>query len=165
MKDLSNENQSRDEIFRGYAWSYFSQHATQRMSAFHFYILLSSALIGGFALSYKNAGIQKWMSIFGALLSFFSFVFWKLDERTKALVKNGENAIKFLDAQHNLPDMEGLPHPLRLFSREEAECEQLKPQSFMRGYFKFSYARCFRWVFGMFFWVGVAVGVICFLFA
>jgi hypothetical protein len=56
---------------------------------------------------------------------FFSFVFWKMDNRTDQLAKLAENAIRFLDAQHGLPDEGEWPHPLRLFAREQAESDAL----------------------------------------
>ncbi len=155
MTETSDKALSLDETFRNYAWDYFSLHADHRLRAFHFYILLSTALLGGFALSVKNGGLSKWMAFFGVLLAFFSFVFWKMDERTRQLVKNGEDAIKFLDRQHELPDQEDLPHALRLFSREEASSKRLKLYPLHSGHF--SYARCFRWVFGMFTLVGLGV--------
>ena len=148
---------SLDELFRDYAWDYFALHADHRLRAFHFYILVSTALLGGFALSVKNGGLQSWMAAFGLLLVFFSFVFWKLDDRTRQLVKNGENALKFLDAQHQLQDQDGLPHALRLFSRETSASEKLSTYPLLSGHF--SYARCFRWVFGMFSVVGIGLAV------
>src|SRR5689334_9313771 len=54
---------SLDELFREYAWDYFALHADHRLRAFHFYILLSTALVGGFALSVRNGGFQRWMAI------------------------------------------------------------------------------------------------------
>ena len=64
-----------DEVFREYAWDYFAVHAEQRLKAFHFYILLSTAIIGGFGLLIRNGEFHKWMALFGLLLLFFSFVF------------------------------------------------------------------------------------------
>jgi hypothetical protein len=158
MNEPLAPTESLDERFREYAWDYFSLHADQRLRAFHFYVLISTALLGGFALSVKNGALQSWMAVFGALLVFFSFVFWKLDDRTRQLVKNAENALKFLDDQHRLEDQDGLPHPLRLFSREETASRQLAAFPLMSGHF--SYARCFRWVFGMFSIVGGALFIV-----
>jgi hypothetical protein len=154
---------SLDELFRQYAWDYFALHADHRLRAFHFYILLSTALVGGFALSVRNGGFQMWMSILGLLLVFFSFVFWKMDVRTRQLVKNAENALKFLDAQHGLENQSDLPHPLRLFAREEQMSSKLRDFPLISGHF--SYARCFRWVFSMFAIVGAAGAVVSLLWA
>jgi hypothetical protein len=152
-----------DEIFRDYAWDYFAVHADQRLKAFHFYILLSTAIIGAFGLLVRNGEFHKWMALFGFLLVFFSFVFWKLDNRTRQLVKNGEAALRFLDAQHDLPDQDGVPHPLRLFDREQALSAKLP--LFPLLYAHFTYARCFRWVFLMFSVVGLGASLACLVLA
>ena len=151
----SNEPKSLDETFRKYAWDYFALHADHRLRAFHFYILISGALTGVFATSIGKGEFHRWTWAIGVLLIFFSFVFWKMDLRTRQLVKNAENALMFLDAQHGLDDQEGLPHPLRVFSREQALSHSLKLWSWTGGHF--SYARCFRWVFAMFALVGAIV--------
>jgi hypothetical protein len=154
----SSSPKAFDEQFRGYAWDYFELHSDHRLGAFHFYILLCSALIGGFAITAKEGQIQPWSSVFGLLLVFFSFVFWKMDNRTDQLVRVAENAIKFLDAQHGLPDEGELPHPLCLFAREQAESDALPGSFVLTGHF--TYAQCFRWVFGMFSLVGIAIAVV-----
>jgi hypothetical protein len=146
-----------DETFRKYVWDYFALHADHRLRAFHFYILLCTALIGGLAVSAKDGNVKPWMSVFGLLLIFFSFVFWKMDTRTRQLVKNAENALKHLDAHHGLPDQDELPHALRLFAREEELSRVLPLLPLFSGHF--SYARCFRWVFGMFSLVGLVVSI------
>jgi hypothetical protein len=93
---------------------------------------------------------------------FFSFVFWKLDQRTRQLIKHAEIALSFLDSQYDLPDLNGMPHPLRLFSREGVVTSTLRGFPLTTGHF--SYARCFRWVFFMFSIVGVALTIFCLLF-
>lgn len=157
MFDPLASEKTLEDYFRKYAWDYFALHADHRLRAFHFYILLSTAIIGGFALLVRNGELHRWMSAFGFLLLFFSFVFWKLDDRTRQLVKTGEAALKYLDAQHNLKDCDGLPNPLCLFGREEAMTARLTLFPLVSGHF--SYARCFRWVFGMFSIVGLGMAI------
>lgn len=159
----SQPPKSLDETFRGYAWDYFALHADQRLKAFHFYILLSTAILGGFAVLLRNGVFQRWMAIFGLFLIFFSFVFWKLDNRTRGLIKHGEQALEYLDAQHALEPVDGLPHPLALFSREKEASEKLPLYPLISAHF--TYARCFRWVFSMFSLVGVGAVIACLLFA
>ncbi len=159
MSDTPDPKPSLEDSFRDYTWDYFALHADQRLKAFHFYILLSTAIIGGFAVLLKNGDLYKWMSVFGVLLIFFSFVFWKLANRTRSLIKYGEAALEFLDAQHNLSDDGSLPHVLRLFSREKAVSKNLTLFPLMSGHF--TYARCFKWVFLMFAAVGAGTVVAC----
>jgi len=88
---------------------------------------------------------SRWLSLLGFLLSFLSFVFWKLDCRTRNLIKNAEEALKALDAQHGLPRQGTVPHSLELFARD-AHVSDSKPKwPLTTGHF--SYSRCFEWVF------------------
>ena len=127
-----------DDTFREYDWNYFELHADQRLKAFQFFISLSTALVGGFLLLFRFGQGHKWAAVLGLLLALFSFVFWKLDRRTRMLVHNAEEALKYLDALHNLPDVDGAP---------------------WRGYF--SYSRCFKYVFVTFAILGVVGAVAC----
>jgi len=142
-----------DETFRDYAWNYFELHAEQRLKAFQFYISLSTAVIAGFLLLLRYGQAHKWVALLGLLLAFLSFVFWKLDIRTKGLVKNAEEALKFLDAQHALADIGELPHPLRIFARDDKLNKAKDHKAIWSGHF--TYSRCFGWVFTMFAIAGV----------
>lgn len=138
-------NSSNEVDFREYAWNYFALHAGQRLQTFEFYITLSTAILGGFFAMMQAAHASRWVSLLGFLLSFLSFVFWKLDCRTRNLIKNAEEALKALDAQHGLPRQGTVPHPLELFARD-AHVSDSKPKwPLTTGHF--SYSRCFEWVF------------------
>jgi hypothetical protein len=163
MSDETHAPKTLDETFRGYAWDYFALHADQRLKAFHFYILLSTAILGGFAVLLRNGAFQKWMAIFGIFLVFFSFVFWKLDNRTRGLIKHGEEALEFLDLQQSLTPIDDAPHPLALFSREKHVSAKLPLYPLLPAHF--TYARCFRWVFAFFSIIGVATVMVCLAFA
>ncbi|MES1976854.1 MAG: hypothetical protein V4451_02380 [Pseudomonadota bacterium] len=163
MTPTDQPSKSLDETFRSYAWDYFALHADQRMKAFHFYILLSTAILGGFAVLLRNGAFQRWMAVFGLFLIFFSFVFWKLDNRTRGLIKHGEEALEYLDSEHKFQDIDGVPHPLAVFSREKALSAKLPLYPLVSAHF--TYARCFRWVFTMFSIVGVGAIVTCLVFA
>ncbi len=151
---------SLDEgALREYAWDYFALHAEQRLKAFQFYISLATAVVGGFFLLLRDGHAHKWMAALGVVLLLLSFVFWKLDGRTRWLVKNAENALEFLDAQHALQDIEGVPHPLRLFTRDDYYTKQVAPFPVWTA--RFTYARCFRWLFLGFSLLGVVETVAC----
>lgn len=148
-----------EEPFREYAWNYFELHADQRLKAFQFYIVLSAVIVGGFFTILKAGGNHKWISVLGFLWGFLSFVFWKMDQRIRQLVKNAEAALKFLDDQYRLPNMDGAPHLLRLFSRDDFITGAAPRWPLIYGYF--SYSRVFEWVFFIFGVVGAAGGLIC----
>lgn len=77
-----------------HAWRYFALHAQQRMSVFNFFVVLSGVMATGI-----GAGLQAGKSMapavamLGALLSVFSLVFHRLDQRGSELVKFGESAL------------------------------------------------------------------------
>jgi hypothetical protein len=148
-----------ESTFREYAWNYFELHAGQRLKTFQFFVTLSTALIAGFVVLLRYGYTYKWIAVLGFLLSFFSFVFSKLDRRTKILVENGEKALKYLDRQHDLPDIEGIPHPLRIFDRDDHFTSRANLLPLVTGHF--SYSRSFRYVFVAVGLLGLCVGVAC----
>jgi hypothetical protein len=93
---------------------------------------------------------------------FFSFVFWKLDNRTRGLIKHGEEALEFLDAQHGLEHPDGR-HPLAIFAREKHLSAKFPLYPVTSAHF--TYARCFRWVFAMFSLIGLCTIGVCLVFA
>ena len=156
MPETSQDTKFLDEAFRDYAWRYFELHTEQRLKAFQFFITLSTAIVGGSLLLVRYGQGHKWMAVLGFLLAFFSFVFWKLDVRTGTLVKNGEEALKFLDAKHQLPTIDGAPHPLAMFARDDHFTSRAKKRAKKFHLFSghFSYHRCFKYVFVMFAFLG-----------
>ena len=132
--DTANET-----ILRQYAWSYFAFHADQRMKTFHFFILAAGLLAGGIMTLLKS-GASAWSVVpLGALLTALSIIFWKLDRRNRALVRNGEEAIKSLDLDRNLPkDKDGGPNVLSIFERDDYLTSKAKPFFLIPGYFGYS---------------------------
>src|SRR6266853_2054763 len=159
MFEAEEGHRNLDETFREYAWNYFALHAEQRLKAFHFFIILATTILGGFLLLFRYGQSHKWTAVLGILLALLSFVFWKLDVRTRTLVKNGEDALKFLDAQHGLPNIDGVPHPLRMFSRDDYLTNRSPFFPLLTGHF--SYLRCFNYVFVVFALIGLVGGIAC----
>jgi hypothetical protein len=136
-----------DEVFRPYALEYFKVHAEQRLKAFNFYLLLQTALLAVFAAIAKDGNWPKWTALVALLGVFFSFVFWKLDDRTRDLIRVAEEALKHLDEDWELDrPPEGGPSPLALFAREEYLSTNL-PKYTPVAALKLSYTRSFRAVF------------------
>ncbi|OHB77268.1 MAG: hypothetical protein A2Z25_14320 [Planctomycetes bacterium RBG_16_55_9] len=83
-----------------YAWNYFQLHAGQRMSLFNFFVVISALLTGGLATSIRNDNEFEHAIIrilLGVGLMITSFVFWKLDQRVRYLIKHAENALKKME--------------------------------------------------------------------
>lgn len=89
------------EIFlRKLAWDYFAAHASQRMSIFNFYIILSSLTATTYFASFKpDSNLQPARWLLASSLCFFAFIFWKLDGRNKELIKNAEAALRYFEAK------------------------------------------------------------------
>jgi hypothetical protein len=151
-----------DVTFRKYAWDFFDLHAAQRLKTFQFYITLSAALIGGlFAFNHDaSTPPRNWMIAIGLSLSFLSFIFYKLDVRTKELISVAVKALEFLDAQYGFENIDGKPHPLRLFDVNNAQIESHPTWPITKSHF--TYTRCFQWVFTSFGTSGLLLAYYCY---
>lgn len=147
-----------DNILQKQAWDYFQMHAAQRLTTFNFYLVISSlittALFSTFQKDYQLHGIGV---IPGFLLTFVSFVFWKLDGRNKELIEIAEASLKFFEANNDIKDSEKKPHIAKVFSREEYETnrKRIKKRKFCFWTNHFSYSDCFNLVFTCFGIVGI----------
>lgn len=109
-----------DKDIQKYIWDYFQMHSSQRMLVFNFYIVLSSLMITGIVSTFQaKTNMHLIGSILGFLLTYISFIFWKLDERTKYLIKHSEEALKHIESKFSVDCNQGKPHLLQLFIREE----------------------------------------------
>ncbi|NKB37975.1 MAG: hypothetical protein GKR93_12565 [Gammaproteobacteria bacterium] len=138
--------------YREYAWKYFEAHAEHRLRTFSFYIIFATLLIGAFATLIGNNGLQKSQFLFPFSLVFLSFIFWKFEERTRMLVKNAEEALKYLD-EISLDDKDSV---LALFNNDDLRTRSLPKWPLTIGHF--SYSRVFRWVY-VFFSVLGCIGI------
>ena len=130
-----------------YAWDYFRLHASQRLTTFHFYLVISTVIGTGYLMSLKGDIISPLGIILGLLLSFLSFIFWKLDIRNRQMIKNAEDSLKYLERQLNLKK-DSEPHILQIFCYEEYQTERLKQsKSFWPWRTYYSYSTCFNLVF------------------
>jgi len=89
-----------EQIRFKYAWDWFSYHANQRLTAFHFFLIILSAIIIG----YTNT-IEKFPLIsvgIGLLGIVVPFVFYVLDIRNEELVGCGRHALDELEKQLNV---------------------------------------------------------------
>jgi hypothetical protein len=130
-----------DNNLQEQAWKYFDLHAGQRLTIFNFYIALCSAIATGLVATFHKEFIYPNLRIlFGFLLVLFSFVFWKLDGRTKLLVKNAEDALRFFEEQ-NAKEI----NVTHVFRREKILTAEAKSNGL-----HLSYSVCFNLVFAAF---------------
>lgn len=149
---------------RDHAWSYFVLHAEQRLKTFHFYLIVATLIGGGVLALAKGGSASAGASPMAFLLPFLSFVFWKLDERNKQLIKHGEEALKLIENDSGLHDSGEEPHRLKLFLHEEyATAKRPRLPHWPPWRAHFSYSTCFRGVFIAFGLSGLVAGVILLL--
>ena len=135
---------------RSYAWGYFALHADQRMKLFNFFLILSGLILGAFPAVRNMAPGTKMVAFLPSFLVLSAFIFWRLDERTRHLVKNAEAALKFLDERWPVePLVEGCPHCLRLFERDDYLVAAVKKKWWAKHVVPISYTDSFRIVFLM----------------
>jgi hypothetical protein len=151
---------AKEEIFRTYAWAYFSFHADQRMKTFNFFLIVSGLVAGGIVTLLRDGGNPWIVAPLGLALSMLCLLFWRLDQRNHVLVRNGEAALKFLDSQHDLPLSDGTPHVLCIFERDDFNRRGESRSLFRKGYF--SYSQVIRCVYGLFACLGLFFAVVPF---
>jgi len=138
------------------AWDYFQQHANQRIRYFHFFVLFSSALTTGLIMTFQeDFRIPHIGIIIGLLLSVFSFVFWKIDERNKFLTKHGEDVIKIMEEKYSFGDPT-YSDKLKLFKNEVFETEEWKRRNGKNIFIKqISHSKSFKIIFIIFGGIGI----------
>ena len=143
---------------RAYAWGYFALHAEQRMKMFNFFLVLSGLILGAFSAVKGIAPGAKVVALLPLLLVLTAFIFWRLEERTRRLVKNGEDALRFLDEQWPVePPSDETPHYLRLFERDDHLMELAKKRWWARHLVPISYADSFRIAYLMIGGIGIVL--------
>jgi len=135
-----------------FAWGYFLYHAQQRQTVFNFYLLLIGGCIAAYAstLGKVDSDYVKFRLFMGAALVFASFVFWRLDQRSTALIKIAEDALKNLEER--LSRQTGDPM-IRILKRAEARASEW-PMSLVE-----SFGQIYRIIFAS----GALVGAFLFL--
>lgn len=146
LRKMSNSLELKDQM--EYAWNYFKLHAGQRMSLFNFFVVMSALLTGGLVRSLNNDFEYPFIGlVLGLGLIVVSFIFWKLDQRVRYLIKLAETALKKIESCL-LAEEESKDNPLALFSAEENKTEKLqKGTSWKFWKLHMHYSKCFELVY------------------
>jgi len=144
---------------RKYVWDYFTVHASQRLTTFNFYLVISILLVTGICTTFKSDLYNPHIGFALAFtLSFLSFIFWKLDERNREVIGIAEQALMLIEKDLGPDGQNGEPHFLQIFNREKYQTDKLreiKNNRFWKNHL--CYSDCFRFVFRTFGWGGVAL--------
>lgn len=135
---------------RDYAWSYFQLHANQGMSSFNFFVVIAALLTTGAAATLKNDFERHYVGVVLALsLVGVSFIFWKMDQRVRYLIKHAEKALKALEEEWITH--EGCVGEIALFQTEEVKTDRSRGlRSWKFWQWHLSYAKCFGLVYLLF---------------
>jgi hypothetical protein len=141
---MSNSSNSKERV--EYAWNYFQLHAGQRMSLFNFFVVISALLTGGLATSIRTDNEFEYAIIrilLGVGLMIISFVFWKLDQRVRYLIKHAESALKRME-RCLLTEDEPQDGSSALFSVEEQQTAKFpRPRWWKFWEWHMYYSKCF----------------------
>ena len=132
-----------------YSSSYFHVHAAQRISVFKFFVVLAGLMIGGlFSTFQKDLKVPAFGIVLGLGLIFVSFIFWKLDERVKFLIKNVEASLTELERHFPTAGGAKKPHVTQLITWELTKTQELRnSQKRWAPASQYSYAQSFRLLF------------------
>ena len=137
------------------------------MSVFNYFVLIAALLTAGLAGSFSKNGGSLLTIIISLLLSIslviISFVFWKLDQRVRQLIKHAEEALKTLE-EHSTNCDTNIDKYLALFSEEEKFTKNLRIKYKKKNIFSLllrhmSYYQCFRIIYIVFSFIGL-LGII-----
>lgn len=154
----------REEIseMRDYAWRYFALHADQRIRLFQFYVGLSGAILG-LSAAVMSGSASKATLVLPLLLPVLSLIFCAVDERTRQLVRSGEDALKALETKWGCYSTSDVStHPIMLIHRDGnrgVELGDTRKPTLKREH---SYTDCFR---ATYFALGVGGMVLVFVIA
>jgi hypothetical protein len=79
-----------------YAWNWFSYHANQRLTAFHYFLIIVGFLVAGYVtcVEKKLYALQVVLGFVGVLIS---VAFLALDARNEQLVDDGRDALRKIE--------------------------------------------------------------------
>jgi hypothetical protein len=145
---------------RDYAWSYFQLHANQRISSFNFFVVIAALLTTGLAGTLKSDFTQHYVGVILALsLIVISFIFWKMDQWVRYLIKHAEEALKAIEEKW-MSQEDFIGPALALFRTKEEKTENIRGLgSWNPWQWHLSYANCFGAVYLVFGVLGVVGGI------
>jgi hypothetical protein len=101
---------------------------------------------------------SKLAALLPLLLVLTAFIFWRLEERTRILVKNGEEALRFLDDQWPVePPPDRTPHHLQLVARDDCLMRRIKKRWWAKCGVPTTYSGSFRIAYVMIGGVGLVL--------
>jgi len=128
------------------------------MTSFNFFVVIAALLTAGLARSLENDFKYYFVGLcLGISLMITSFIFWKLDQRVRHLIKHAEQALKDIEQRCIREGCADTWTYVALFSNEEEKTDRLQarqsPWKFWRLHL--TYSRCFGAVYLVFALLGL----------
>jgi hypothetical protein len=139
----------RMEETRKYILEDWKLKADQRLRTFNFFLLVYGVITAGLLTFIKDSK-YPWIAAPGGLwLAVISYVFWRIDCRSRMMLVNSEEIFRKLE--------ERLPSDYRVFSRDKSQCDSAKSVRPVSGWiFPVTLYESFRLLF-----LAFALGGIC----
>ncbi|MGE8422209.1 RipA family octameric membrane protein [Sphingobacterium siyangense] len=132
------------------AFKHFVQHAQQRVQHFNYFIVFSS-LISTATITTLTSSNKVYLIalVLGSIQILISFIFIKIDDRNRFLIKHSEEIIKQIEISSCTP--------FALFSTEEnvTKMEMANDKSFFKR--SYSHRKSYNIVYGVFGFIGIFV--------
>jgi len=137
---------------RKYAWDYFQLHAEQRMRSFNFFVVIAAILSTGIVgIIKKDIEFHFVGVVLGFCLVIIPFIFWKLDQRARFLIKHAEDILKEIEKALLSEIEEKYSETITLFLSEERKTIQAKNSKKTHTWNPaMSYSNCFCCVYLVF---------------
>jgi amino acid permease len=113
---MGNKGSIKESDVLDLAWKYFQLHAQQRLLCFNFFVVFSSLMTTGLVATFKEKYEAHFIGfVIGLILSLISFIFYKIDQRNKFLIKHGENVIKEIEDKYKFENEYNDTNKLKIF--------------------------------------------------
>lgn len=145
-------------------WKYFEHHGNQRLTHINFFTVLSSALIiSQFTIINSQKVVCYIPMILGVIQCIISFVFYKIDDRTKFLVKHAEETITEIERHYNFYNDKEYSKRLRLFTNEVTATREARQYSKCFLFKQISHRLSYRILLASFSVIGLLAGLLGFI--
>jgi len=156
MTEFNNSSKRNiaDKDWLDIAFKHFLQHAQQRVQHFNYFIVFSSILTTATITTFQSNFQAHNLGVgLGVIQIFLSFIFSKLDDRNRFLIKHAENIVK--NIEKDFENANGYCYSL--FTSEEIETIKSKEKQKRTNYFsrQMSHKQSYNFIYTVFGLIGL----------
>lgn len=97
-----HSNNEVQKAAREYAWNWFKYHAGQRQTVFRFFLIFAGAIAGTYMALLRDTEYgppPNWVPWLGVGITVLAFLFWRLDVRSRTLIRCAESYLIHQETQ------------------------------------------------------------------